>query len=50
MDDTVLQSPRERVICRDCLNWALLNRHGEIVGAHHARIVTSRGRIERETR
>jgi hypothetical protein len=29
---------------------ALLNRHGEIVVAHYARIVTYRGRIERETR
>jgi hypothetical protein len=55
MDDMVPQSPRERGHLQglpelDVNSLAPLNRHGEIVVAYHARIVTYRGRIERETR
>jgi hypothetical protein len=55
MDDIVPQSPRERGHRQglpelDVDSLALLNRHGEIVVAHHARIVAHRGRMERDTR
>jgi hypothetical protein len=55
MDDIVPQSPRERghLLGLPELNvdsLALLNSYGEIIVTHHARLVTYRGRIERETR
>jgi hypothetical protein len=55
MDHIVPQSSRERGHLQglpqlDVDSLAPLNRHGEIVVAHHGRIVTYRGRIERETR
>jgi hypothetical protein len=34
----------------DVDSMALLNGRGEIIVAHHARVVTPRGRIKRETR